>query len=262
MGIQYTGTSGTSLPGYLDSTRFLGQNWKSMQPGFDFILGYQPDTNWVNQKGKEGVLTKDPRFNALFLQRYDQRLNLSALVSPVRDLTIDINMDKTFTKNYSELFKDTSVTLTEGFKRLNPYSLGSFSISYISYQTLFKKFDPNIVSETFRQFENNRIVISGKLDKENPYSSHTPGPDGYYQGYGRYAQDVLIPAFISAYTNKDPLSISMVKNSNPKTSANPFSGLKAKPNWNITYNATGIKGLERHLQFDDTSRIPRHIKYE
>ena len=109
VGIQYTETSGTSLPGYLDSTRFLGQNWKSMQPGFDFILGYQPDTNWINQKGTEGVLTKDPRFNALFLQRYDQRLNLTALVSPVRDLTIDINMDKTFTKNYSELFKDTSV---------------------------------------------------------------------------------------------------------------------------------------------------------
>src|SRR6185295_2278457 len=59
VGIQYTETSGTSLPGYLDSTRFLGQNWKSMQPGFDFILGYQPDTNWVNQKGQEGVLTKD-----------------------------------------------------------------------------------------------------------------------------------------------------------------------------------------------------------
>jgi len=37
----------------------------------------------------------------------------------------------------------------------------------------------------------------------------------------------------------------MVKNSNPKTSTNPFSGLKAKPNWNITYNATGIKGLEK-----------------
>jgi len=245
VGIQYTETSGTSLPGYLDSTKFLGQNWKSMQPGFDFILGYQPDTNWVNQKGMEGVLSKDPRFNTLFLQRYDQRLNLSALVSPVRDLTIDVNMDKTFTKNYSELFKDTTLSGIEIPVRVNPYSLGGFSISYISYQTLFKKFDPNIVSETFRQFENNRLVISEKLDKENPYSSHTLGPDGYYQGYGRYAQDVLVPAFISAYTNKDPLSISTVKNSNAKTSSNPFNGLKAKPNWNITYNATGIKGLEK-----------------
>jgi cell surface protein SprA len=245
VGIQQSETSGTSLPGYLDSTKFLGQNWKSMQPGFDFILGYQPDTNWINQKGLEGVLTKDPRFNSLILQRYDQRLNLSALVSPVRNLTIDVNMDKTFSKNYSELFKDTSATLTEGFKRLNPYSLGSFSISYISYQTLFKKFDPNVVSETFKQFESNRIFLSEKLGKSNPYSTGIPGPDGYYQGYGRYAQDVIIPAFLAAYTNKDPLSISLIKNSNPNTSANPFSGLKAKPNWNITYNATSIKGLEK-----------------
>jgi hypothetical protein len=99
-----------------------------MQPGFDFIFGYQPDTNWINQKGLEGVLSKDPRFNSLIQQRYDQRLNLSALVTPVRNLTIDVNMDKTFSKNYSELFKDTSCYLTEGFKRLNPYSLGSFSI--------------------------------------------------------------------------------------------------------------------------------------
>ena len=247
VGVQYTETSGTSLPGYLDSTKVLGQNWKSMQPGFDFILGYQPDTSWINQKGLDGVLSKDPRFNSLIQQRFDQRLNITALVQPVRNLNIDINLDKTFTKNYTEFFKDTSATLTEGFKRLNPYALGSFSISYISFQTLFKKFDPNIVSETFKQFETNRIFLSEKLGKTNPYNgpNPTPGADGFYQGYGRYAQDVIIPAFISAYTNKDPLSVSLIKNSNPKLNANPFNGLKAKPNWNITYNASGIKALEK-----------------
>jgi len=244
IGVQYTETSGTSLPGYMDSTRVLGQNWKSMQPGFDFILGYQPDTNWINHKGLKGVLSKDPLFNSLIQQRFDQRLNITALVQPIRNLNIDINLDKTFTKNYTELFKDTSATLTEGFKRLNPYALGSFSISYISFQTLFKKFDPNIVSGTFRQFEANRILLSKRLGESNPYGS-VPGADGYYKGYGRYAQDVIIPAFISAYTNKDPLSVSLMKNSNPKLGANPFNGLKAKPNWNITYNASGIKALEK-----------------
>ena len=34
----------TRLPGYTDSTQALGQNFKSMEPGFDFILGRQPDT--------------------------------------------------------------------------------------------------------------------------------------------------------------------------------------------------------------------------
>jgi cell surface protein SprA len=147
VGIQHTETSGTSLPGYLDSTKFLGQNWKSMQPGFDFIFGYQPDTNWINQKGLEGVLTKDPRFNSLIQQRYDQRLNLSALVTPVRNLTIDVNMDKTFSKNYSELFKDTSAFLTEGFKRLNPYSLVvSASVTFLS-----RHYSKNLIRMLFQE---------------------------------------------------------------------------------------------------------------
>ncbi len=245
VGIQYSETAGTSLPGYLDSTKFLGQNWKSMQPGFDFILGYQPDTSWINKKGAEGVMSQDPIFNTLIQQRYDQRFNLTALVSPVRDLNIDVNMDRTFSKNYSELFKDT-IGYTKNLGRLNPYSLGGFSISYIAFQTLFKKFDPNVVSETFKKFESNRVIISQKLGKENPYSTQTQNPDGYYQGYGRYAQDVIIPSFIAAYTNKDPLSIALVKNSNPSLSSNPFSGLKAKPNWNLTYSGLSrLKGMEK-----------------
>ena len=65
VGIQYTETAGSSLPGYLDSTRFLGQNWKSMQPGFDFILGYQPDTNWVNQERKGRGFNKRSSFQCI-----------------------------------------------------------------------------------------------------------------------------------------------------------------------------------------------------
>src|SRR5688572_1660663 len=248
VGIQYTETSGTLLPGYLDSTKFLGQNWQSMQPGFGFILGGKVDTNFINKKGEEGVLTKDPLFNSLIQQRYDQRFNIIAQVSPIRDFNIDVNLDKSFTKNYTELFKDTTLTGTGPFSRVNPYALGSFSISYISFQTLFKEFDPNIVSETFKQFEANRVILSEKLGKENIYNggNPTPGADGYYQGYGRYAQDVIIPAFLAAYTDKDPLSISLMKHSNAKLNSNPFSGLKALPNWNLSYNGLGrIKGLEK-----------------
>jgi cell surface protein SprA len=247
-GVQYTETAGTSLPGYLDSTKVLGQNWRSMQPGFDFILGYQPDTNWINQKGKNGLITRDPVFNALIQQRYDQRLNLTAQVSPVRDFNIDLNLDKTFNKNYSELYKDTTGLPNGDLTRLNPYALGSFSISYISYQTLFTKFDPTLLSETFKQFEANRVFLSQKLGKQNPYNgtNPTPGADGFYQGYGRFAQDVIIPSFIAAYTKKDPLSVKLVKNANPNLRTNPFKGLIPKPNWSITYTGLSrVKGLEK-----------------
>lgn len=241
--VQYNEDLGTLLPGYMDSTRVIGMNWRSRNPGLGYILGYQPDTSDINKLGARGLLSRDSLFNALIQQRYNQRLGLSARVSPVRDLNINITLDKTFDKQYSELYKDT--TGSSGLTRLNPYATGSFSMSYISYKTLFGKFDPNEVSETFRQFEANRITLSQRLGKQNPYG---PGirPDGYYEGYGRYAQDVLIPAFIAAYTGKDPNSIALVKNSNSDLRSNPFSGYIPKPNWTLDYNGLSrLKGLDK-----------------
>lgn len=244
-GIQYTEDFGTTLPGYMDSTQLMGYNLKSGQPGFRYIFGYQPDTNWINRFGAKGLLSRDSLVSAMIQQRYNQRLNLTAQLSPFRDFTIDLNLDKTFDKSYSELYKDT--TGSAGLTRLNPYALGSFSISYISYQTLFTKFDPNQVSATFKQFEANRRILSGKLGALNPYAvNNTVGADGYVEGYGRYAQDVVIPSFIAAYTNKDPASVKLVRNSNPNLKSNPFSGLIPKPNWTVTYNGLSrLPGLDK-----------------
>ncbi len=245
IGVTYSQGASTFLPGYMDSTKVLGQNWQTSAPGLDFIFGSQPDSNWLVNAAQKGLITNDPFLNNLFRQTYDQRLSLTAQVEPVRDLTIDLNMDKTLYKTYTSLFKDTSGFGT--FKELNPYSGGGFSISYISFQTLFKKFNPNEISETFKTFENNRVILSQRLAAKNPYTNLTPGPDGYYIGYGRYAQDVLIPSFIAAYTEKNPNTISLLKTGNGNyVKANPFSGYLPKPNWRLTYNGlTRIKSLEK-----------------
>ncbi|HVG14661.1 MAG TPA: cell surface protein SprA, partial [Chitinophagaceae bacterium] len=222
----------------------------TMAPGWDFVLGRQPDTNFINQMAQKGFLTADPNFNYQNRQDYSQKLTINAQFIPVRDLNIDVNLDKTFGKTYSELYKDT-IGYTGNFARLNPYTAGSFSVSYISFQTLFEKVKPNEVSETFRKFEDNRIILSQRLASQNPYSKDASGnliqtQDGYYKGYGRYAQDVLLPAFIAAYTGEDPNSVSLVKQSNPGIKSNPFSGIKAKPNWRLTYNGlTRLKGFEK-----------------
>ncbi|MBI1344103.1 MAG: cell surface protein SprA [Terrimonas sp.] len=245
--VQFTENAGTELPGYLDSTVLLGQNWRGLNPGFGFAFGKQPDTTWINKAGNKNLLTRDPIFNALIQQRYDQHLGITAQVRPIRDLNIDLSLKKDFSKNYSELYKDTSSNSSDQLRRYNPYATGGFSISYISYQTLFTKFDPNILSETFKQFEANRLIMSAKLKNLNPYAAgSTQNPDGYYEGYGRYAQEVLIPSFLGAYTKKDPLSINLIKNSNGNLKSNPFKGLLPKPNWNITYNGLSrIPGLDK-----------------
>ncbi len=242
--IQYTEDFGTTLPGYMDSTQLLGMNFRSRQPGVAYLFGYQPDTNWINRFGQKGLLSRDSLVSAMIQQRYNQRLSVNAQISPIRDLNIDLSLDKTFDKQYSELYKDT--TGFSGLARLNPYALGSFSISYISYQTLFSAFDPNVVSSTFKQFELNRKVLSSKLGALNPYQSGGVGVDGYYKGYGRYAQDVVIPSFIAAYTNKDPAAIKLFDNSNPSIRHNPFRALVPKPNWTLTYNGLSkLAGLDK-----------------
>ena len=112
---------------------------------------------------------------------------------------------------------------------------------------MFSKFDPNRVSQTFKNFENNRIILSERLGKANPYSNGQPvSADGYYYGYGKYAVDVLIPAFIAAYTDKDPSSVGLIDQNNANIKSNPFRSIKAKPNWKVDYNGLSkVKPLDK-----------------
>ena len=248
--ITYSENASASIYGYTDSSRILGMNFKSHAPGLGFIFGQQPDTSFINRFAQKGWLTGDPDFNYQNRQDYNQKLTINAQLIPLRDLTIDLNLDKTFGKTYSELYKDT-LGFTGNFVRLNPYTAGSFSVSYISFQTMFDKFSPNEVTATFKRFEENRIILSERLAKQNPYWQDLPAnekflSDGFYKGYSRYAQDVLLPSFLAAYTDKDPRSISLVKQNNPSIKSNPFSGILPKPNWRITYNGLNrIPGFEK-----------------
>jgi cell surface protein SprA len=241
-GINYSANFHSRVPGYMDSTQFLGQNWKSMQPGLDYVFGRQPDSNWINKKAAQGLITKDSSFNSFYRQNFDQKLSMTAQLEPVREFRIDISFDKTFSKEYTELYKDTLTSNSSNIKQhLSPYASGGFSVSYISLSTLFQKTDPNHISTVFQKFEDNRIIISKRVAAQNPYWQSTSNKftaDGFASGYGRYSQDVLIPAFIAAYTNKSPYSTSLIKQSNANIKSNPFSGILPKPNWRLSY--TGL----------------------
>lgn len=246
--LQYGEMGTTALAGYMDSTQVLGNNLRSNAPGFDFAFGKQPDTGYINRWANRGLFTKNPLFNNLNRQDYNQRLNITAQLIPVRDLLIDVNLEKTFGKNYTELFKDTLGTPGSQHVRLSPYTSGTLNMTFISFGTLFDDFKPNEVSATFKQFEANRTVISRRLGEKNPYTGGQVGSDGYYKGYGRYAQNVLIPAFISAYTGKDPENVALVKEDNGSIRSNPFSGYLPRPNWNVTYTGLSrIPGMEKYF---------------
>lgn len=245
--VNYSEIYNSRLPGYTDSSVLLGNNFKSNAPGFRYIMGFQPDTMMLNDFARRGLVTNDPRFNQLFTQRFDQRLAIQAQLEPFREFTIDLNIDKTFNKGYSALFKDT--TGSSGHAHLNPYATGSFSVSYVSFQTLFRRFNPDQTSETFTQFENYRKDMSLRVAEKNPYWVQQGRPvaaDGYAEGYSRYAQDVLIPSFLAAYTGKSINEVALIENSNPKINSNPFRGIRPMPNWRLNFTGlTRIPALEK-----------------
>lgn len=240
--INYTEGYKSRIPGWMDSTQVFGQNFKSMQPGIDYVFGKQPDAKWLERKAALGLFTRDSNFNLFFSQKFEQKLNITAQLEPLKEFTIDLTLDKTFSKDYQELYKDTLFNNASNAKsHLNPSAMGGFSVSFISFNTLFGKHNPNEVSDIFKTFESYRSIISQRLAKGNGYWNGTIDAEGFATGYDKHHQDVLIPAFIAAYTKQDPNSVALIKHDNSKAKNNPFSGILPKPNWRMSY--TGLTKL-------------------
>jgi cell surface protein SprA len=125
------------------------------------------------------------------------------------------------------------------YESMPPKTSGNFRMTTISIGSAFESANPSngYYSKAFKTFLNNRQVIAARL--ENEYSRTTYPNAGFLEGSGfaglpynpnngvdLNSSDVLIPAFISAYTGKNPGSVGLT--------AFP-SLLKLLPNWTVNY---------------------------
>ncbi len=250
--VNYNQTAGTTLPGYLDSTRFMGVNNLSMQPGYNFVYGYQPDNAWLANMAAHRRLTRDSLFNSQFIQTFSQNLNATATLQPFKDFKVDLTLNKTFNKTHSELYADTisgnnSNPNTPQFNHFNPYETGSYSVSFISLHSMFQNSD--VGSAVYNQFLANGITISKRLGMSNPYTNGVPDPSDpkYLKGYTQFSQDVLIPAFIAAYSGQNASTTPLLSYAHNTVQDNPFYYFIPMPNWNLTYN--GLAKLPFFAQY-------------
>ena len=247
--LDYTENYNSRLPGFTQQIQFIDKELKGISPVLEYaMIGKKLDSNWLNKQERNGNFTADPNFNLLFRQGFEQRLSARIMIEPIKTFIIDLKLEKTFTKEYSEFHKDTSTT-GKGYRtHNNPLSAGGFSISYVALRTFFDKHDPNMISKQFENFQKYRITISEKVAGLNRYWRDLPEnqkfDSGFATGYGRYAQDVLIPSFIAAYTGKDPERVNLLNQTNSNIRSNPFSGMLPMPNWNLLYNGlASIPGI-------------------
>jgi len=208
----YSVREGTILTGYMPDAYLFGLDKGFNAPGWAFILGSQ-SLDIKNKVIENDWMAPSPFLTQPFGQSNTIDLNITGRVEPLRDLRIDVSMRKLKSAVYNEIFRfDDDLEVISTF---NPTRRGSYSISYFTLKTAFNGSRPDNTSPVFEDFENNISIIQQRLESENT----NPGGN-----YGPRSQDVLIPAFLAAYTGKDPNSINL----------SPFPKTPL-PNWRLDY---------------------------
>ena len=240
--LNYGNRVGTTVPGFRPQSGLLGMSKGFEAPGWDFIAGMQPQINrrqeqdtgdWLADARSKEWITTNPFQNAPVIQTSSEGADGKLTLEPFTDFKIDVDASRNLTNNFSEYFKTfrKGETSYDSIGRASPREIGSFTMTYLSIPTLFMD-DSLQLNQLFDQFQANRAIIS------NQRGDGTHDKDGveYAYGFGRKQQDILVPAFLSAYTNKDPENFELT---------DMFHWFP-RPNWTLSYN-----GLSKLPWFKD-----------
>jgi len=225
---QYTQGHGIMLPGFTPEPDFMGINLSQNAPGLAFVFGEQKD---IRPKAVErGWMTMDTLLNSAYIVKFNENLSINASVEPLRDVRIELTINKQQGSNHQEYYK---ADRDGNFHSYSPSLMGSYTMSYIIIGTSFAKESSENISVLFEDMKASRLVIAQRFAQENPWSTTTDSL-GYPEGYGPNNQEVLSVAFLSAYKGQDPSKIGLTA----------FPGIPL-PNWRITYDGLSKMKLFR-----------------
>jgi cell surface protein SprA len=241
--VTYNISGGSVLPGYLPAPVIFGTGrytpeqslfgrniGSSIAPGFPFLMGWQ-DREFAQIAGERGWITTDPLLNMPFQFNRNERISLRANIEPLPDLRIDVNADRSMSKNISEFYNYDNIN-----GKFNPNSMterGNFSMSVLSWNTAFFAIGKEEIpqSEAFQNLKDYRMIIARRLAAGRPsgfgYDPSAINPEtGFPDGYGPTSVEVLVPAFLAAYQGIDPNKVSL----------GMFPSIRyIRPNWRVQY---------------------------
>jgi cell surface protein SprA len=240
--VTFSSTDGLLLPGYLNKTQLMGMDPAFNAPGFSFVAGRQNRDVFGNPNqwgdyddyafyaANNGWLINNPYLNKQYLSNHATNFQSRATIEPFNGLKIELNADKNLSENQTSFFRYVD-TLPDGtpvfdYAAQNPTVNGVMSMSIITWRTAFFNDGDNYVHPVFEKFREMRTGASELLGAENPNSIGYSLTEGTFrEGYGSTQQDVVLAAFVAAYTGKD------VNNSHTN-----ILKMVPLPNWRITYD--------------------------
>ena len=256
--VSYQEMNGTFIPGFMKTPNALGQDWSSMAPGTGFIFGSQK--NILNDAFSKGWEVNSNLLTTQYITKSSKNLAIRASLEPFPDMKIEVNATRNISSTTRENILYDSTYLKTGIPQNGKYydefskiEMGTFTMSYFSWPTAFIRDNKDYSSKMFQQFIQYSYQVAfrlakkkyGSFDKIVMSDSLTSIPDPnnnsktikvyYPEGYGITSQQVLLPAFLAAYTGR-----------NPSKTMDLFPAIPF-PNWRFTY--TGLSKIDFLKQY-------------
>ncbi len=232
--ISYRNTYNLALPGFMPNVGdMLGQSrqQRMFSPGVGFGFGLVDDS-YIDQAKSHGWLLCNDSVSTPATSASTEDLQIKATLEPFTGFKIDVNMSRTDNRSKSIQYMYQGNPTTRN---------GSFNMTTISLKTAFGSGGNarnGYRSKTFEKFQRNLDVIQRRVEARylgSQYPSGT-GMNGTFNPENgtvdKYSADVMIPAFMAAYTGGSADSRSL----------DIFPALtKMLPNWSMTYQ--GLSNL-------------------
>ena len=252
--LNYTDNYGSLLPGYSQTTSILGMNPNFSGPSPSFIFGNPgnlfdtPDQVLAKQNAfmqnasDHNWLVHTASINTPFTDTHTQTFTGRVNLEPIPGLKIEVNANRTLSISNSVFYRWNDSANT--FLRQTPMETGNFSMSYMTIRTAFESDNSSHTSQAWETFINTTLFNASAARSQQyfkatsvklPYNETT----GFYSGFGPTSQDVIIPAFLAAYSGRTKIT---------SNDLNPFPTIPL-PNWRLSYDGLGkFESLKKHFK--------------
>ncbi|MBQ3999091.1 MAG: cell surface protein SprA [Paludibacteraceae bacterium] len=235
--VTYRETNSMTIPGFEPEAGFMGQRRVNgaYAPGYDFAFGFIPN-DMIERAKRNGWLSGDTSVVQPATRAHTSDLDIKLTLEPLPGLKVQLN---------GKRYMAQSTSIIYSYDHLQENMSGSFNITQVAIGTMFSHVgtqEENFANAAYDAFIANRAIMTNRVQQQyegitlptEGFMSHIPAGTKYDPNkHGRVSSnsaDVLVPAFLAAYTGRDINTIS----------TNPFLGvLRILPNWSVTYDGLG-----------------------
>lgn len=216
------------------------KNYGPMAPGLDFAFGFF-DESYLDKALDRGWLITDGAQTSPAIWNKTNEFNFELNLEPIRGLKILLTSNLTDNRTQQVQFMYAGMPTSRS---------GSYTRTFWAFKTALRssKAEDGYYSETFNQFLANIPVVAERVLgqyhgirypnagflEDQPLAGTVFDPN--VGTVSQSSADVLIPAFLAAYSGTDVNSISLLH----------FPGLASmRPNWRVTYDGILYMGNMR-----------------